>query len=142
MKVRFLRPNIVRPSQIPPAVVQEEKETPIHLPQEEPLEAGEILTPTSEETHALADFYSLLSDPTRLKILLSLFDGERCVCDIADTCGMTKSAVSHQLALLRQGRFVTPRREGKNVYYALADHHVKGIIAYALQHLREESCEL
>lgn len=142
MKVRFLRPNITRPSQIPPAVFPEEKETPISLPQETQAEEDATLTPTAEETRALADFYSLLSDPTRLKILLSLCEGERCVCDIADTCGMTKSAVSHQLALLRQGRFVTPRREGKNVYYALADHHVKGIIAYALQHLREEESEL
>ena len=142
MKVRFLRPNIARPDRIPPAVFPEEKEIQVTLPQEEPqLSQGEVLTPTGEEIEALCDFYSLLSDPTRLKILLALSEGERFVCDIADICGMTKSAVSHQLALLRQGRLVTPRREGKNVYYALADHHVKGIIAYALQHMREEACE-
>lgn len=149
MKVRFLRPNLKPTRPIPPVTLPEEPVSPeATLPVETPAEEAPVcevahhhevapLCTSSEEVAALSDFYSLLSDGTRLKILIALDTGEMCVCDLADTCEMTKSAVSHQLALLRKGRLVTHRREGKNVFYSLADHHVKGIIEYALQHVRE-----
>lgn len=85
----------------------------------------------------LSDFFKLFADPTRIRILMALDRAELCVCDLADLTGMTKSAVSHQLAALRQGHLVTYRREGKNVRYLLADEHVRQIIECASEHLNE-----
>ena len=85
----------------------------------------------------LADCFKVFGDPTRLKILLALDQGELCVCDLVDLIGMTKSAISHQLSSLRAARLVKYRREGKNVFYSLDDDHVHRIIACAAQHLNE-----
>lgn len=82
-------------------------------------------------------FFKYLSDPTRMKILLCIGDDELCVNDIASKINMTKSAVSHQLALLRQGRLIKNRKEGKEVFYSLDDDHVKALIDSAWEHVNE-----
>ena len=92
-----------------------------------------------EETvlYDLSDFFKVLGDSTRLGILFAI-DGEpMCVCDIAELLGMTKSAVSHQLKILRQSDLITYRKSGKNVFYSLADDHVRDIIEKALEHIKE-----
>ena len=93
--------------------------------------------PKTETLYELADFFKIFGDTTRMSILFAL-DGEpMCVCDVAALLGMTKSAVSHQLKILRQSDLVTYRKSGKNVYYTLADDHVKSIIEMALEHIKE-----
>ena len=93
--------------------------------------------PDENTLYDLSDFFKILGDSTRVKILFAI-DGEpMCVCDIADLLGMTKSAVSHQLKILRQSDLVTYRKSGKNVFYTLADDHVRDIIEKALEHIKE-----
>lgn len=87
--------------------------------------------------YELSDFFKVLGDSTRMRILFALDGAPLCVCDLADLLGMTKSAVSHQLKILRQSDLVTYRKSGKNVYYALADDHVGSIIETALAHIEE-----
>lgn len=82
-------------------------------------------------------FFKLLSDPTRLKILIAIGDEELCVNDIALKINMTKSAVSHQLAILRQGRLIKNKKNGKEVFYSLADDHVRMMIESAWEHVNE-----
>ncbi len=93
--------------------------------------------PQEDELFRLAEFFRVFGDPTRLNILLALDECEMCVCDISDTVGMSKSAVSHQLSALRSARLVSYRREGKNIFYRLKDNHVRHIIECALDHIRE-----
>lgn len=93
--------------------------------------------PIDEEVYELADFYKLFSDSTRLKILIALEDDELCVSDLATVLNMGQSAISHQLRVLKQGRLVKNRRDGKVVYYQLDDNHIKGIISSGLDHIRE-----
>ena len=83
------------------------------------------------------NFLKLLGDPTRLKILSALNATDLCVCDLAAVVGISESAVSHQLRLLRTGRLVAFRKEGRVVYYCLADEHVTTLIRSALEHARE-----
>ncbi|MBR0081202.1 MAG: winged helix-turn-helix transcriptional regulator [Clostridia bacterium] len=85
----------------------------------------------------LADLFKLFGDPTRLMILHALEQKELCVCDLAALLNLTKSAVSHQLKGLRLSNLVKFRREGQNVYYSLADGHVRAIIDIGLEHLHE-----
>lgn len=85
----------------------------------------------------LADFYKIFGDSTRIKILYALNTAELCVCDISALLNMTISAVSHQLKQLRDSNLVTTRREGKVVYYSLADSHVKEIISCGKEHVEE-----
>jgi ArsR family transcriptional regulator len=85
----------------------------------------------------LAELYKIFGDSTRIKILYALFEEERGVGDIADTLGMSMSAISHQLRILKQARLVKSRREGKMVYYSLADDHVRVIFAQGLDHICE-----
>ena len=93
--------------------------------------------PEENTLYDLSDFFKVLGDSTRISILFAI-DGEpMCVCDIANLLGMTKSAVSHQLKILRQSDLVTYRKSGKNVYYSLADDHVRDIIEKALEHIKE-----
>lgn len=87
---------------------------------------------------ALADLFSILGDPTRVRIVDVLAEGERCVCDIADAIGISESAISHQLRLMRGMRIVRGRREGRCVYYALDDHHVLDLFQQGLRHVSEE----
>ena len=84
-----------------------------------------------------ADLFKVFADSTRLKILYSLFDSELCVCDIAETLNMSQSSISHQLRTLKQSRLVKYRRDGKSIYYSLADEHVKTIIFQGIEHSEE-----
>ncbi|GMO63392.1 MAG: metalloregulator ArsR/SmtB family transcription factor [Termitinemataceae bacterium] len=86
----------------------------------------------------LADFFKLFSDSTRVKIINSLLHTELCVCDIAFLLGMTKSAISHQLHSLRQGKLVKSRREGKVIFYSLDDKHIKTIMSDGINHVSEK----
>ena len=90
-----------------------------------------------DEYVALASLFKLFGDGTRVKILHALELHEMCVCDLAALLGVTKSAVSHQLKALRLANLVRFRREGQNVFYALADEHVEQILDLGLDHLRE-----
>ena len=98
--------------------------------------------PTDELLCDLSDLFKLFGDTTRIKILYSLFESEMCVCAIADLLGMTQSAISHQLRILKDATLVGNRREGKTVYYFLSDDHVRTIIAQGFEHLIEESNEI
>lgn len=93
--------------------------------------------PNDEIIYKLADLYKVFGDATRIRILYTLSGGELCVCDIAELLGMTQSAISHQLRVLKQSALVKFRREGKAVYYSLADSHVATILAQGLDHVQE-----
>ena len=93
--------------------------------------------PPEAELYELSDFFKVLGDSTRMKILFAIDGGPLCVCDIAALLGMTKSAVSHQLKILRQNALVTYKKAGKNVFYELSDDHVRDIIEKALEHTEE-----
>ena len=94
--------------------------------------------PTDELLCDLSDLFKLFGDTTRIKILFSLFESEMCVCAIAELLGMTQSAISHQLKTLKDANLVGNRREGKTIYYYLADDHVRTIVAQGFEHLIEE----
>jgi len=94
--------------------------------------------PEEETLYDLADLFKVLGDSTRIKILCALFQAEMCVCDIAALLGMTQSAISHQLRVLKQARLVKYKREGKVVYYSLDDEHVKSIFDQGLIHISEK----
>ena len=94
--------------------------------------------PDGEMVLRLVETFRLLSDPTRLRIIFALNSAEMCVCDLAVLLGVSRSAVSHQLRMLRNLRLVKNRREGKIVYYTLRDHHVAGLIHLATEHVAEE----
>jgi ArsR family transcriptional regulator, lead/cadmium/zinc/bismuth-responsive transcriptional repressor len=87
----------------------------------------------------LAETFRTLGDPTRVRILDALSHGELCVCDLAALVGMTESAVSHQLRLLRNLRLVRPRREGRMVFYALDDRHIISLFRQGLRHVQESA---
>ncbi len=89
------------------------------------------------ETQTLSELFKCLGDASRLKILSALSSGELCVCDLSETLDISQSAISHQLRLLRAQRLVRARREGKNVFYRLHDHHVAQLMETVLQHIRE-----
>ena len=87
--------------------------------------------PDESLIYDLADFFKIFGDSTRMSILFAISGEQMCVCDIAELLGMTKSAVSHQLKILRQSDLITYRKSGKNVFYSLADDHVSDIIRKA-----------
>lgn len=91
----------------------------------------------SQVIHQLADLYKIFGDATRLKILYALNCSEMCVCDLAACLGMTHSAISHQLRILKAYNLVKFRRQGKVVYYTLADDHVTALLHIGLEHLNE-----
>lgn len=93
--------------------------------------------PGDETLYDLADLFRIFADSTRIKILYVLFESEVCVCDIAQLLGMTQSAISHQLRALKQAKLVKNRREGKTVFYSLADDHVVTILAQGMEHIEE-----
>jgi DNA-binding transcriptional ArsR family regulator len=86
---------------------------------------------------ALADFYKVFGDPTRLRILQTLMRGDHCVHDLADALGMQQSAVSHQLRILKQAHLVRSRRVGKEAHYSLSDEHVRTVFEQGLVHVNE-----
>ena len=94
--------------------------------------------PTDELMSDLSDLFKIFADSTRLKILDAHFESEMCVCAIAELLGMTQSAISHQLRILKDANLVSNRREGKTIYYFLSDDHVRTIIAQGFEHLIEK----
>ena len=96
------------------------------------------MMPDEMELYDLAELFKVFGDSTRIRILYVLFEAEVCVCDLAKTLNMTQSAISHQLRILKQNKLVKSRREGKPVFYSLADSHVETIIAQGREHIEEE----
>ena len=96
-------------------------------------------SPASEEMLCdLADLFKIFGDTTRLRILFALLDTEMCVMHISERLGMTSSAISHQLKVLKDNNLVACRREGKTIFYYLADDHVHTIVAQGYEHLKEK----
>ena len=93
--------------------------------------------PEETELYDLAELFKVFGDSTRIRILFVLFEAEVCVCDLAEALQMTQSAISHQLRILKQNKLVKSRRDGKSVYYSLADDHVRTIIAQGQEHIEE-----
>lgn len=94
--------------------------------------------PDENELYDLAELFKVFGDSTRIRILFVLFEAEVCVCDIAQALNMTQSAISHQLRILKQSKLVKSRREGKSIFYSLADGHVRTIIAQGREHIEED----
>lgn len=101
------------------------------------IHAVEPQMPGEEQLYDLAELFKMFGDTTRIRILYVLFESEMCVCDIAALLNMTQSAISHQLRLLKQAKLVKNRREGKTVFYSLADEHVRTIIDQGMEHVEE-----
>lgn len=93
--------------------------------------------PEEEKLFDLAEFFKIFGDTTRIRILYVLMCSEMCVCDLAQLLDMTQSAISHQLRILKQMDLVKNRREGKSVFYSLADGHIKTILSQGLEHIEE-----
>lgn len=93
---------------------------------------------TEREFLFLAELFKALGDYTRVRILYALSIGELCVCALAEVLDMSQSAISHQLRLLRAAKLVRYRKEGKNVFYALDDDHVRNLVSQGIDHIREE----
>lgn len=93
--------------------------------------------PDANVIQDLADFFKVFGDVTRIKILCVLLQSELCVCDLAEVVGMTQSAVSHQLRVLKQMKLVKNRREGKTVFYSLEDGHIQSILNQGMEHILE-----
>ena len=102
------------------------------------VEKVQALLPAEDDLYDLAELFKVFGDSTRVKILYVLFESEMCVCDIAQLLGMTQSAVSHQLRILKSSKLVKFRREGKTVFYSLDDEHVRAILSLGMEHLEEE----
>ena len=91
--------------------------------------------PQDETLYDLAELFKVFGDSTRIKILYALFEAELCVCDIAQLLSVSQTAVSHQLRVLKNNKLVKFRKEGKNVFYSLADDHVRRIIDQGIEHV-------
>ena len=105
---------------------------------EEAVAAAKLALPDGDALVSFGEFFKVLTDPTRLKMLYALGSGELCVCDLSATTGSSVSSVSHHLAALRRARLVRSRRDGRIIYYSLDDAHVRGIVALARDHLMEQ----
>lgn len=92
----------------------------------------------TEVLYAVSDFFKVMADSTRMRIMAALDNEEMCVCDLSALLDMTKSAISHQLKSLKDAQLVKSRREGKNVYYTLKDDHVRSIIEMGIEHIKEK----
>lgn len=97
--------------------------------------------PDDEICDEVSDFFRILGDSTRIRILFALDDNELCVCDIANVLGMTKSSISHQLSTLKINKIVKCRRDGKEVYYSLDDEHIKEVFEVATRHVMERASD-
>ena len=94
--------------------------------------------PDDDTLSRLTDLFKAFADGTRIRILYVLFEAEVCVCDLARLLGMTQSAVSHQLRILKQARLIKSRRDGKTVFYSLADNHVATLLRQGTEHISED----
>jgi ArsR family transcriptional regulator, lead/cadmium/zinc/bismuth-responsive transcriptional repressor len=108
-----------------------------HSPDPTTIEALRSRLLGAASVEAVADVFKLLSDPTRVRLVDALSHGERCVCDLAAVVGLSESAISHQLRLLRAARLVRVRRAGRLAYYSLDDHHVVGLLHDTRKHVEE-----
>ena len=105
---------------------------------EELLKIVQEKMPEETELYDLAELFKVFGDSTRIRILTVLFGEEMCVCDIAEALSMNQSAVSHQLRVLKNAKLIKNRKEGKQVFYSLADDHVSTILAMGLEHIEEQ----
>ena len=106
---------------------------------EDLLRIVEKTMPEETELYDLAELFKVFGDSTRIRILFVLSSAEVCVCDLARVLNMTQSAISHQLRILKQNKLVKSRREGKSIFYSLADGHVSTIIAQGRDHIEEDA---
>ena len=106
---------------------------------EDLLRIVEQTMPEETELYDLAELFKVFGDSTRIRILFVLSSAEVCVCDLARVLNMTQSAISHQLRILKQNKVVKSRREGKSIFYSLADGHVSTIIAQGRDHIEEDA---
>jgi ArsR family transcriptional regulator len=113
--------------------------TEIHI---DAIMAASDALPAESELKDVAELYKLFSDYSRVRILYLLAEHELCVCDLTELMHINQSAISNHLRLLRNGKLVKARREGKNVYYSLADSHVETILKNGLEHIREDKGDL
>ena len=104
---------------------------------EDRIEEAKSVMPDEPTVDDLSDFFKLFGDGTRVRILFALDRGELCVCDISTVLGMSMSAVSHQLRILKDAHLITARRDGRQIFYSLCDDHVRTIIETALEHVNE-----
>lgn len=93
--------------------------------------------PGEPKLYDLAELFKIFGDSTRMRILFVLFEAEVCVCDLSRLLNMTVSAISHQLKILKQSKLVKSRREGRSIFYSLADDHVRTIIRQGMEHIEE-----
>lgn len=93
--------------------------------------------PMDDKIFDLSELFKILGDSTRMRILFVLFESEACTCDLAEVLKMTSSAISHQLKALQRAKLVKSRRDGRAVYYSLADEHVRTIISQGMEHIEE-----
>lgn len=117
--------------------IQDAEHCEEHCVHEELVQAVSENMPPEDRLYDLAELFKVFGDSTRIRILFVLFESEVCVCDLAEALQMTQSAVSHQLKILKQSKLVKSRREGKSVFYSLADGHVRTIIAQGMEHIEE-----
>ena len=94
--------------------------------------------PDEDTLFSLAELFKVFGDSTRIRILYVLFEAEVCVCDLAKLLGMTQSAVSHQLRILKQAHLVKSRRDGKTIFYSLADEHLRTLLEQGTEHIHED----
>ena len=106
---------------------------------EDLLRIVEQTMPEETELYDLAELFKVFGDSTRIRVLFVLSSAEVCVCDLARVLNMTQSAISHQLRILKQNKLVKSRREGKSIFYSLADGHVSTIIAQGRDHIEEDA---
>ena len=118
----------------------EKKEIPCceeNLIHQDTVEQVRALLPADETLYDLAELFKIFGASTRVKILYALLESELCVCDLAKLMEVTQSAVSHQLRVLKASKLVKFRREGKTVFYSLADGHVRTILSQGMEHVAE-----
>lgn len=111
--------------------------TVYHAAHTDVIEKIEAMMPKEEQMYDLAELFKVFGDSTRIKLLFVLFEAEVCVCDLAQVLGMTTSAISHQLRVLKQSKLVKSRRFGKTIFYSLADEHVRTILGQGMDHVEE-----
>ena len=109
---------------------------------QENLKRIDEMMPPDELLYDLADLFKIFGDTTRIKILYALSEAEMCVGDIAELLGLTQTAVSHQLRVLKTNKLVKFRKDGKMVHYSLSDDHVTNIINMGMEHVEEKACRL
>ncbi len=124
-------------SKAQPAKTNDVANCEIHLVHLDKVVACQSHIATLNQAQQMADFFAVLSDPHRLRLISALSEQELCVCDLAVAMKMSDSAVSHQLRILRSARLVTYRKEGRNVYYSLADEHIVNLYREVADHLQE-----